>query len=480
MPELANMLVLPAAPKERQGREYAAMQKHHSLHESPQYVRVLSIFILASFAAIFATTIVLSTYMASYMKRQMMQRDAMVSMEFLNSIVHVEGAERFFFERELRPTAGEMGEVFEHILQLPEMARANIYSLSGEVIWSSDPALIGRTFDDNEELSGALRGELHPAIASLDFEHKIEHAGLPDDVEEFVEIYVPIWSSDGTSVIGAIEVYKTPTTLLAVLQDIERLAQVGALLAGAVLFAALISVVIYTMRTLHWQEKRLVEAERLAVIGEMASAIAHGLRNPLAAIRSCAELVAEEKIEESTRQTVLDIVDQVDRLEVWIRSFLNGTRAEPQDAVDTAHVDVIIKRCIESFRPQLLRHNIEVVLGRCDGHPIAAAGSGEMEQVVNTILANAVEAMKNGGRLHINWSNAPGRRIAIEISDTGPGLDEDQLQSLFVPFKTSKPSGLGVGLALGRRIAERFGGTLDLRNGIQKGVVVTLTFPARA
>lgn len=456
------------------------MQNHHSLQESPQYVRVLSIFILISFVAIFATTIVLSAYMANYMKGQMMQRDAMVSMEFLNSIVHVEGAEAYFSAEEPRRVTAEMNEVFDHVLQLPDMARVNFYSLAGEIIWSSDPDLIAQVFDDNEELNWALRGMLQPAIASLEPEHKIEHAGLPEGIEEFVEIYVPIWSRDGASVIGAIEVYKSPTILLATLDDILRLARFGALFAGAVLFAALVSVVLYSMRTLQWQEKRLVEAERLAVVGEMASAIAHGLRNPLAAIRSCAELVADENIEESTRQSVLDIVDQVDRLEVWIRSFLNGTRAEPQDAADTAHVDVIIKRCIQSFRPQLLRHNIEVVLGRCDGHPIAAAGSGELEQVVNTILANAIEAMKDGGCLHIDWSGAPGRRVAIEISDTGPGLDDDQMRSLFVPFKTSKPSGLGVGLALGRRIAERFGGTLDLRNNVPKGVVVTLTFPARA
>lgn len=453
------------------------------LRDSPHYVKVLTIFVVTSFVAIFTTTVLLSQYLANYMTTNMMMRDAVVSMEFLNSIVRVEEED----PRSLTMTRAseltddpETEEFFIHVSRLPDVFRANVYDASGEILWSSDRELIGKTFEDNDELETALRGELHPEIVVVNRGDKEEHVGLPPHVTEFIEFYIPIWAEDGNSILGAVEVYKAPESLLATIHGVVTLAWVGALIAGAVLFAALSSVVYYAARILKRQEQRLIETERLAVVGEMASAVAHGLRNPLAAIRSCAELVADDDIPQDSRETVLEITDQVDRLETWIRSFLTRTRAEPDLATDTAHVDMIIQNCIQGFSAQLAKRQITVDVLQCPGSPVAAAASSEVEQVLNTILSNAIEAMKSGGALRIGWHPAPGGRIAIEVEDTGPGLSKEQMERLFVPFKTSKSSGLGVGLALGRRIAERLGGTLDLKNRPDRGVAVTLTLPAKA
>ena len=454
-----------------------------SLRDSPHYVRVLTIFVVTSFLAIFTTTGLLSQYLANYMATNMMMRDAVVSMEFLNSIVRVEEDDpRSLGMTRMSETSEdpETQEFFEHVSRLPDVFRANVYDATGEVLWSSDPELIGRTFEDNEELEGALRGELEPEIVVVDRGEKQEHVGLPDQVEEFIEFYIPIWNEDRTGVIGAVEVYKAPEALLSTIHRVVTLAWLGAILSGAVLFSALLAVVIYATRILRRQEQRLIETERLAVVGEMASAVAHGLRNPLAAIRSCAELVADDDIPDQSRNTVGDIVDQVDRLETWIRSFLTRTRAEPTGAADIAHVDIVIQRCLAGFAPQLRKRGIAVELLQSPDSPVAIAGSAELEQVLNTILSNAIEAMKSGGQLKIGWQSAPGGRLAIEVADTGPGLSDEQIEKLFVPFQTTKSSGLGVGLALGRRIAERLGGSLDLKNRPDTGVSVTLTLPARA
>lgn len=454
-----------------------------SLRDSPHYVKVLAIFVVTSFVAIFTTTVMLSQYLANYMTTNMMMRDAVVSMEFLNSIVRVEEQDprSFTMMRASDLTEDpETQEFFIHVSRLPDVFRANVYAASGEILWSSDRELIGQTFEDNDELAEALRGELHPEIVVVDRGEKEEHVGLPENVEEFIEFYIPIWAEAGRDIIGAVEVYKAPQSLLATIHGVVTLAWLGALLSGAVLFAALLSVVYYAARILKRQEQRLVETERLAVVGEMASAVAHGLRNPLAAIRSCAELVADDDIPQDSRDTVLEITDQVDRLEAWIRSFLTRSRAEPSMATDTAHVDMIVQTCISGFSTQLAKRGITVEVLQSVGSPVAAAASSEVEQVLNTILSNAIEAMKTGGTLRIGWHPAPGGRIAIEVEDTGPGLTPDQIERLFVPFQTSKSSGLGVGLALGRRIAERLGGTLDLQNRADRGVAVTLTLPAKA
>jgi signal transduction histidine kinase len=143
-------------------------------------------------------------------------------------------------------------------------------------------------------------------------------------------------------------------------------------------------------------------------------------------------------------------------------------------------VDVIVQRSLRNFDAQLRKRRIVVELVGSEGNSVAKGGSNEIEQVLNTILSNAIEAMTEGGTIRIGWAPAPGRRIALTVADTGPGLSEAQLRNLFKPFQTSKAAGLGVGLALGRRIAERLGGSLDLRNGAERGVEATLILPARA
>lgn len=447
---------------------------------SPHYVRVLSLFIVTSFLAIFATTFLLSSYLATYVAGQMMMRDAVVSMQFLNSIVRVEEANSYFYGETKNREVPAMEEFFVHVSRLPDVFRANVYAMSGEILWSSDRELIGRSFDDNDELIAAMRGELHPEVNVMDRGDKDEHVGLPPDATEFIEFYIPIWSEDRSFVVGAVEVYKAPASLLLTIHNIERLSWIAALLSGAVLFAALLGVVIYSTRILRRQEHRLVETERLAVVGEMASAVAHGLRNPLAAIRSCAELAGEDHLPEPSRQSVQDIIDQVDRLEVWIRSFLTQMRNDPASASDAAHIDIIVQRCIQNFRPQLEKRGIRIKVDGSGHNALAAAGSAEIEQVLSTVFSNAIEAMKGGGLLRISWDRAPGGRIAIQVADSGPGMSEEQLTKLFKPMQTTKSAGLGVGLALGRRIAERLGGSLDLRNGAESGVEVTLTLPAGA
>ncbi|TRD16001.1 sensor histidine kinase [Palleronia caenipelagi] len=453
-----------------------------SLRESPHYGRVLAIFVVSSLIAIFTTTAILSTSLANFMTRQMLMREAQVSMDFLNAIVQVENSTGYFLKDP--PDDNEQPgskELIAHVSHMPDIFRANVYAHDGRVLWSTDKELVGRVFTDNAELDAAMQGELHPEIGTIEDHLKEEHhVAMPEGVAEYIEYYIPIWSADQSAVVGAIEVYKAPASLLASIHRVINLARLGAIVAGGVLFFGLFMVVLYSARILRRQEARLVETERLAVVGEMASAVAHGLRNPLAAVRSCAELMAEDDLPDHSRESVHDIIDQVDRLETWIRSFLLRTRSDPAGAGDSAHISLIIEKCLRNFESQFRRRGISVVVERNESSSVAQGGAAEIEQVLSTILSNAVEAMVEGGTIHVGWAPAPGGRIAVTVADSGPGLSEAQLDQIFTPFQTSKASGLGVGLALGRRIAERLGGSLDLRNGRERGVEAVLTLPARA
>lgn len=458
--------------------EMTILPKAMSLRDSPHHLRMVVAFLAISFVLTFSTALVLSASLSRYIVGQMMLRDATVSAGFLNSVVQVENATGYFLGNSKANTEQDIEELLTHVGQLPDVFRANVYSQTGKILWSSDAELIGESFPDNDDLARAMRGELDPELGVVDRDAKQEHVGFPPGITEFIENYIPIRSLDGKTVVGAVEVYKAPTTLLASIRRVRSYAWLGALGAAAVLFGGLAIVVTYASRVLVRQEARTMETERLAVVGEMASAVAHGLRNPLASIRSCAELTLDDDVPETSRETLNDIIEQVDRLEGWIRSFLIRSRRDPGSLADLAQIDQVIARCVENFQPQMARRSIIAAVTAGTGSPMVRGRPAELEQVLNSIVSNGIEAMEHGGVLGVSWTNGPDGRLEVRITDTGPGIPADMMHKVFEPFETGKAAGLGVGLALGRRIAERMGGSLELANGTIHGAVVTLRLPA--
>lgn len=449
-----------------------------AVRESPRHLRMVVLSVSASLAAILISTTLLAGGLARYTVDRIIQREARLSADFLNSVVRVEEAANYFAGNGNAP--GDVKEFIAHLGRMPDVFRANVYSRRGEILWSTDKALVGRVYADNSELAAALRGELNPELNRLTGTEKAEHDGLdaelPPGNGEFIEYYIPIHDDDGTEIVGAVEVYKSSATLSQTLAHVRLMAWIGALAATAILSAALLAVAAYSARGLRRQEARLIEAERLAVVGEMASAVAHGLRNPLAAIRSCAELTVEDDIPPPSRRAMQDIMDQVDRLEGWIRSFLIRTGGGQQGP---ARLDQVVGAALDNFRPQLARRGIRLDRAPIPPHPLAATGD-EVEQILNTLFSNAVEAMAQGGTLQVTADTAASQ-ATVTVRDTGHGLTPDAEAALFTAFRTSKASGLGVGLALGRRIADRLGGRLDIRNRTDGtiGVEARLTLPIK-
>ena len=107
------------------------------------------------------------------------------------------------------------------------------------------------------------------------------------------------------------------------------------------------------------------------------------------------------------------------------------------------------------------------------------ADAALLEQLLNSLLANALEAMPHGGKLTIDaHERAKDRAVEIAINDTGVGIPPEQLNDIFKPFRTTKPKGLGMGLALARRIVRRFGGTIAIESEVGTGSTVRLSLRA--
>ena len=124
------------------------------------------------------------------------------------------------------------------------------------------------------------------------------------------------------------------------------------------------------------------------------------------------------------------------------------------------------------------RQRVTPTLALSDPLPAAEANAAPIGQVLNSLIANALEAMPKEGALRIETRHdGAAKAVEIRVCDTGPGLSEDAARKVFRPFFTTKQGGLGVGLALSRRIVARYGGTLDLASVAGQGTTAILRLP---
>lgn len=443
---------------------------------APRRYPLLRWFALASAAAILSVLVAAALFLGRFVERTSLERDAEAITQLIRSIVEVEGAQGYFVDGGVDRN-GDFAEFLAHLGRLPGVLRANVYGRDRRVLWSSDPALTGERFADNDELEAAFGGTavVSPGTVGAAAD-KAEHARLGQPGERFVENYLPVWAPNERKVIGVLEVYRTPVDLFAAIRSSQQRIWWAGLAAAALLYLLLFVIVARAARVIARQQAALVEAERLAITGEMASAVAHGLRNPLASIRSTAELGLEIEPAGEVRDLLGEVVVQADRLEGWIRQFLTTVRAGPQ-AGSAADVRTAVEECVAEFRPMLKRQaaKIEVVLPadlpRVRFCPVL------LGQVFRSILANALEALDGGGRIGISaWAH--GRRVSVEFADDGPGMTAAEIKAALSPFATTKPAGLGLGLPLAREALERQGGRLAIRSLPGEGTAIRLTLPA--
>ena len=443
---------------------------------TPGHFNLSRWFALTALVSIAALAIVIGMLLNRFITQRLLWQEAALTQEFVQSLVQVERSLQVYFADPARGLDEETQLAFRHIATLPDMLRANIYDTRRRVIWSSDGRIAGRSFEHNAELDIALAGGV--VSQSVDphrhaGDDKPEHQGLVHPHDQFVEIYVPIVSQGDRQVLAVVEFYKNPRTLRAALDEWRLYLVLGALLSGALLFLALWGLVRRADRTIRRQQRQLVEAETLAVIGEMSAAVAHGIRNPLATIRSSAELIPGASLAEA-ESSAADIVAQSDRLEAWVRELL--AYARPLDEAITA-VDVVplVRHCLDDFERETRRREIRLVaelapdLPPVRGHPLL------LGQVLASVVANAVEALDHPGRIVVRgeWVSATDR-VTLSIVDDGPGMTDAQRARAGKPFHTTKPRGLGVGLALARRVLERFGGLLEISSSPGRGTTVRL------
>jgi two-component system sensor histidine kinase AtoS len=259
---------------------------------------------------------------------------------------------------------------------------------------------------------------------------------------------------------------------LAIVRDDE-----GAVVGAAMFFKDLTRV--------EQLEERERLRDRLAAVGEMAAAIAHEVKNPLAGIEVMAGLLRRRIPDSREAQTVLaDIINEAKMANAIVQEVLEFVRPMRLHMEHTGVADAV-QSAVQLADTQARRGEIHVKVQVPQALPHIQGDQHQLAQLFTNLLANAYEAMAGRGHVVISartvrMDNDEREAVQVEVADDGPGMPPDVADHIFDPFFTTKAQGSGLGLAIVRKIVDAHDGTIDLKTVPGAGTTIRVTLPTRA
>lgn len=225
---------------------------------------------------------------------------------------------------------------------------------------------------------------------------------------------------------------------------------------------------------LHRQE--IERAQQLATVGELASGVAHEIKNPLVGISNGLDLVVRRVGDDPELSPIADeMTRQLERIEAAVRDLLEYARpSEPTR--EPTEVNRTVKRAATLVAPAAERRGVRVVTELEPGLEAVPADEELIRQAVVNLLMNAVQASLDGGEVKV-ITRMMNEHVELDVVDWGRGITPQDLENVFKPFYTTRHSGTGLGLSITREIVERHGGRLEVESSVGKGSRFTVVLP---
>ena len=442
-------------------------------------------FAVLSLLTIGGSTLVVGLALAHFVEQAILEREWTSTGAFVRAAAHDHlRPQDFGTGRSVPPSDSQdrLEEFTRQVRRLPEILRLVVYGPDGQPLWSDAE----RNFQTRGSAAGiraALAGQTEAALEPG------SQAG-----RERIALYVPVTFPGEGRVAGAVEAYVDASRVVAGVRRARAILWGLAAASGALLYLALYGIVWRASRTLRTQhaalarraeelerantelralQDQLVATERLAAFGEVTAAVAHGLGNPLAAIRASAQVAlldAEGPVREQLRQIVAD----TDRLRDRMRALLDlGRPVEPR-SVPTA-LDAAVRSAMALVRDRSAAQGVRIDVDVPSDLAKVRLDPARFEEALLCLAGNALDAMPAGGALRLTAVPGAGD-VELRVEDTGPGMSSAALARVFEPFFTTKPGGTGLGLALARKLLEATGARLTLESG-SGGTRATIALP---
>ncbi len=225
---------------------------------------------------------------------------------------------------------------------------------------------------------------------------------------------------------------------------------------------------------------QLLQAEKMASLGKLAAGVAHQLNNPLGGITLFTKLVLEEhELPSEAREDLQRILQDAERCRDTVKELLEFTR-QTRHFMRPHDINKALNRTLFLLENQTLFQNITIAKELADNLPELVGDIQQLNHIFMNIILNAAQAMDGKGKLTLKTYLAPdSENIGIEISDTGPGISEEDLPHIFDPFFTTKEEGKGTGLGLSLvyNIVETHAGRITAQSAVGKGTTFSIELP---
>lgn len=365
----------------------------------------------------------------------------------------------------------------------------NIYDPEQLLTYSTEPEKIGSKGNLGEAFNKAL-GEQSVSLlmdegrSFLGFEWRGGARKL--------KTYLPMWEERPMSwrrgkILGVFEITQDVTHDYEAIHRFQWITGLSFLIFVGILFTTILLIArraerILTARAREQRrlEEKLHQTERLASLGEMIAGVSHEIRNPLGIIRSTAEILVERIDNERQKRLSSIIVEEATRLNDTLTEFLDFAR--PKTLRPTpCRIEDILERNLKNIEPELNRLGIEVERDYGSGHFTLEADPDLLYRAVVNLLANALQAMPEGGTLSVRTALTNSRSgppmIQFVIADSGQGIPDKIQKKIFNPFFTTREKGTGLGLAIVRNIIDSHHGEIEVESEEGKGTAMIIRLP---
>ena len=396
-------------------------------------------------------------------------------------------------------------------MHMPEVIRIKVWSNDGTILFSNSKDIIGKNFGDSENFKKSIKGEIMVSIKDPVEPENIAEVGYG----QLMEVYVPI-TFDSENYAGVIEVYAILDSLNSAVNETNNIILNVITIAIGFIIGILVILFVFVRKSIlnpitqiknasiqvsqgnldakvaletnrtdeisHLVssfnemtkslkknielEKSLIQSrerlknEKLTAIGSLSARIAHDLRNPLHVIKNAVEILkitGQDDENSPTGKKIKSIERAVQRMNHQLEGVLDFVRTKPLEVGRYSLLGIFSNAIDFSKIPS----SIKIIKPEKDLR--VDCDSKKMEIVLQNLIVNAAQSMKNQGTITLSFSEEEDK-VMINVSDSGQGIPEDSINNIFEPLYTTKQEGTGLGLASCKNIIKEHGGSIKVKN----------------
>jgi signal transduction histidine kinase len=308
---------------------------------------------------------------------------------------------------------------------------------------------------------------------AVDLEHLRESEGEVEEIDDLIErgwvVVAPIFLKE--RLLGFILLGKKRSEKDYTVEELELLEAFSNQTALAISRA-----LIY--RDMSLKDKQIMQAEKMAAIGELAAGIAHEIRNPLGIITGSAETVRKHQDQKIREEMTKYILEESQRINGLIGTFLNFARPKEPNLVN-CDLREVLEKTLLLLSPQARTLGVEIEKEISQKLLQVSIDPDQMRQAFTNLGVNALEAMPHGGILKITVLKNARDKVLVQFSDTGKGIPKEVAAKVFDPFFTTKEGGTGLGLSIAHRIITQHRGEINVEGEEGKGTTFTIILPLK-